>query len=81
MKTSHIDEPGSPMKQSVGLHVWLRRIVFNMLALTTLVAVCCCCCYFCDGKKGGPAAFIKAQISQEALLGAKTNHFKCVAYI
>ncbi|MGB1614442.1 MAG: hypothetical protein ACPHCX_06680, partial [Candidatus Puniceispirillaceae bacterium] len=87
----HIGKLGTARKQPPSLYGWLRWFVYSLLTLTVLVLLATGAAVYVIEKKGGPAAFISAKVS-DALPGAKTrisdvsfsydlNHFQLSAQL
>ena len=68
----HNGKLGTARKQPPSLYGWLRWFVYSLLTLTVLVLLATGAAVYVIEKKGGPAAFISARVS-DALPGAKTH--------
>ena len=68
----HIGKLGTPRKQPPSSYGWLRLFIYSLLTLTVLVLLATGAAVYVIEKKGGPAAFISARVS-DALPGAKTH--------
>ena len=64
------------MKPSASLHGWLRWFVRSLLTLIVLAVLAAGMAFYVIEKKGGPAAFISARIS-DALPGAQHISLMC----
>ena len=68
----HIGKLGTAGKQPPGLNGWLKWFVYSLLTLTVLVLLATGAAVYVIQKKGGPAAFISAMVS-DSLPGVKTH--------
>ena len=68
----HNGKLGTARKQPPSSYGWLRWFVYSLLTLTIVLLLATGAAVFVIEKKGGPAAFISARVS-DALPGAETH--------